>query len=49
MLIVGSSGCGKTYVLMKLLLDDDLLNYDKLHMFAKCLYPPEYQILQEGF
>ena len=49
MLIVGSSGCGKTYLLMKLLLDDNLLNYDKLYMFARSLYHSEYQILQEGF
>lgn len=55
-LIVGPSGAGKTALLMKLLLsqgyeqahEDNLLNYDKLYVFAKSLYQPEYQILKAG-
>jgi len=35
LLIVGLSGAGKTALLMKLLLDPDLLNYEKLYVFAK--------------
>ena len=31
-LIVGASGCGKTCLLMRLLLEDNLLNYDKLYI-----------------
>jgi len=38
MLIVGMSGVGKTALLMKMLLDPDLLNYEKLYVFAKSLY-----------
>jgi len=46
MLIVGMIGAGKTALLMKLLLDLDLLNYEKLHVFAKSLYQPEYQVFR---
>jgi len=49
MLIVGSSGMGKTTLLMKLLLEKNLVNYDKLYIFAKSLYQPEYRILIAGF
>lgn len=47
-LIVGPSGSGKTSLLMRLLLEDDMLNYDKLYVFAKSLYQPEYQVLKAG-
>jgi len=47
-LIVGTSGCGKTCLLMRLLLEDNLLNYDKLYVFARTLYQPQYQILRAG-
>jgi len=33
MLIVGQSGCGKTTLLMRLLLEPNLLNYNKLCFF----------------
>jgi ASC-1-like (ASCH) protein len=49
MLIVGATGAGKTALLMKLLLEPNLLNYDKLYVFAKSLYQPEYQVLKAGF
>lgn len=48
-LIVGQSGAGKTALLMKMLLEPDLLNYDKLYIFARSLYQPEYQVLENGF
>jgi len=48
MLIVGSSGSGKTTLLMKLLLHKGLVNYDKLYIFAKSLYQPEYRVIQAG-
>jgi len=41
MLTVGPSSAGKTASLMMMLLDPDLLNYEKLHVFAKSLYQPE--------
>lgn len=49
MLIVGYFGAGKTALLMQLLLSPDLLNYDKLCVFARSLHQPEYQCLIEGF
>jgi len=47
-LIVGASGCGKTCLLIRLLLEHNLLNYDKLYVFARTLYQSQYQILRTG-
>jgi hypothetical protein len=33
---------------MRLLLEPGLLNYNKLYVFARSLYQPEYQVLQAG-
>lgn len=49
MLIVGPSGAGKTCLLMKMLLEDGLLNYDNLYVFARSLYQHQYQCLMAGF
>jgi GTPase SAR1 family protein len=49
MLIVGMSGCGKTTLMMKLLLEDKLLNYDKLDIFTRSSWQPENQLLKVGF
>jgi predicted AAA+ superfamily ATPase len=49
MLIVGPSGCGKTTLLIRLLFEDNLLNYDKLYIFTRSAYQNEYKILNEGF
>ena len=46
--IVGKSGCGKTNLMMNLLLNDYLDN-DKLYIFYKSLHQPEYQKLIQGF
>ena len=48
MLIVGSSGCGKTCLLMRLLLENSMLNYNKLYIFARSLYQPQYIVLKAG-
>jgi len=47
-LIVGASGCGKTCLLMRLLLEHNLLIFYKLYVFARTLYQPQYQVLKVG-
>ena len=44
-LIVGSSGCGKTCLLLKMLLIPNFLDYDNLIIFTKLSFQPEYQLL----
>jgi DNA-binding protein len=46
--IVGKSGCGKTNLLLNLLLND-WLDYDHLYIFGKSLHQPEYQVLIKAF
>ena len=48
-LIVGKSGCGKTTLLLNLLLQPVWLDYSKLSVFGKSLFQPEYRILKKGF
>ena len=48
-LIVGSSGSGKTALLMRMLLQENVLDYNKLFIFGRSLHQPEYQILKIGF
>jgi len=48
-LIVGKSGCGKTTLLLNLLLQPNWLDYSKLSVFGKSLFQPEYKILRNGF
>ena len=44
-LIVGSSGCGKPCLLLKMLLTPKFLDYDNLIIFTKSSFQPEYQLL----
>ena len=46
--IVGKSGCGKTNLLLNLLLGD-YLDYNHLYLFSRSLHQPEYQALIKGF
>src|SRR3977135_343954 len=48
-LLIGSSNCGKTTLLFKLLLETNLLDYNTLFIFSKSLNQKEYQVLIEGF
>jgi len=49
MLIIGSSGSGKTNLLLRMLLTDGFLDYDNLIIFSKTLNQPEYQYILHGF
>ena len=48
-LIVGKSACGKTTVLLNLLLKSNWLDYNNLCVFGKSLFQPEYEILKKAF
>ena len=48
-LIVGKSECGKTTLLLNLLLEPNWLDYNNLCVFGKSLFQPEYKILKEAF
>jgi len=47
-LIIGKGGCGKTTLLLNLLLRPSWLDYDKLYIFGKSLFQPEYCILRRA-
>ena len=46
--IIGKSNCGKTCLLLNLLLKD-WLDYNSLYVFGKSLFQPEYKIVKKGF
>ena len=48
-LIVGKSNCGKTTLLLNLLLKPGWLDYNNLLVFGNSLHQLEYQIIKKGF
>ena len=48
-LIIGKSGCGKTTLLLNLLLRPGWLDYNNLSVFGKSLFEPEYRIIKKAF
>ena len=48
-LLIGTSDCGKTTLLFKLLLGTNILDYNNLFIFSKSLNQKEYELLIEGF
>ena len=48
-LIIGKSWCGKTTLLINLLLRPGWLDYNNINIFGKSLFQPEYHILKKAF
>ena len=48
LLIIGSSGCGKNVLLMKMLLADNFMDYNNLIFYSTTINQIELQILKEG-
>jgi len=48
-LIVGSSGCGKTNLLLKMLIQPNWLDYNRLYIVGNSLFQPKYDIIKTGF
>ena len=46
-LIIGKSGCGKTTLLISLLLRPGWLDYNNTNILGKSLFRPEYHILKK--
>ena len=46
---MGKSGCGKTTLLINLLLRHGWLDYNNINIFGKSLFQPEYHILKKAF
>lgn len=47
-LLIGKSGCGKTTLLMNLLMRPGWLDYNNLQVFGKSLFQPEYRVLKKA-
>ena len=48
-LIIGSSNCGKTCLLLKLLLTEKWLDYNDLYIYSNSLHQPEYKLMKIAF
>ena len=48
-LIIGKYGCGKTTLLINLLLRPGWRDYNNINIFGKSLFQPEYHILKKAF
>ena len=47
-MIIGNSGCGKTTILIILLLRPGWLDYNNIYIFGESLFQPEYHILKKA-
>ena len=48
-LIIGKSGCGKTIILINILLRHGWQDYNNINIVGKSLFQPEYHILKKAF
>jgi ABC-type lipoprotein export system ATPase subunit len=46
-IIAGSTGCGKTNLLLNFLLEDGYLDYGKLYVYCPTLHQPAYILLKK--
>ena len=46
---MGKSGCGKTTLLINILLRPGWLDYNNINIFGKCLFELEWHILKKAF
>ncbi|KAK9708056.1 Poxvirus A32 protein [Popillia japonica] len=46
-IICGPSNCGKTNVMLALLIDENGLRFDNLYVYSRSLYQPKYQFLEK--
>ena len=46
-IIAGSTGCGKTNLLLNLLLEDGYLDYGSVHVYCSTLHQPCLSVLNE--
>ena len=46
-LVVGSSGCGKTNLVLSLLLDKNGLKFKNVYLFSKSMNQPKYDYLEK--
>lgn len=46
-LIVGPSNCGKTNVLLSMLLDSNGLKFERIYIYSKSLHQPKYRYLKK--
>src|SRR5947208_12209736 len=49
MLIIGSSGSGKSSLLFQMLLEPNFIDYTNLIIYTPTKNQPEYQLLEHGF
>ena len=47
--ISGSTGCGKTNLLLNLLLKESVLDYDRIYIFCPTIHQPAYQYLKDYY
>ena len=48
-LIIGKSACGKTTLLIHLLLRSCWFEYNNINMFGKSVFQPDYNMLKKDF
>jgi len=49
MLIIGSSGCGKTVLLLRMLIEPNFIDYNNIIIYTSTSYQQEYQLIYHGF